>query len=75
MKVRPYLLMTDTDSGSLKFIVIAEDSRDCGEKEMRDVLLRIFLDNEIHLRLDLSSEFFDKFETRNKFCKRNKAIR
>ena len=66
MKVRPYLLMTDTDSGSLKFIVIAE---------MRDVLLRIFLDNEIHLRLDLSSEFFDMFETRNKFCKRNKAIR
>ena len=75
MKVRPYLLMTDTDSGSLKFIVIAEDSRDCGEKEMRDVLLRIFLDNEIRLRLDLSSEFFDMFETRNKFCKRNKAIR
>ena len=75
MKVRPYLVMTDTDSGSLKLIVIAEDSRDCGEKEMRDVLLRIFLDNEIHLRLDLSSKFFDMFETRNKFCKRNKAIR
>ena len=45
----------------------AEDSCDCGEREMRDVLLRIFLDNEIYLRLD--GEFFGKFG------KRNEAIR
>ena len=40
-------------------------SCDCGETEMRDVLLRIFLDKEIHLRLDLSDKFFDKFGKRN----------
>ena len=42
---------------------------DCGEREIRDILLRIFLDKKIHLRLDLSGEFFDNFS------KRNEAIR
>ena len=57
--------MTDTVSGSLEFIGIAEDSCDCGERRMKDVLFRIFLDNETHLRLDLSGEFFGKFSERN----------
>ena len=47
--------------------MIAEDSFGCGERKMRDVLLRIFLDNEIYMRLD--GEFFDKSG------KRNEAIR
>ena len=54
------LLMTDTGSGSLELIVISEDSCDCGVREVSDVLLRIFLDNQICLRLDLSGKFFDK---------------
>ena len=65
IKVLPYLLLTDTDSGSLEFIVIAEDTCDCGEREMRDIILKIFLDNEIHQRLDLSGEFFEHFRKRN----------
>ena len=69
VKVLPYLLMTDTDSGSLEFIVIAEETCDCGEREMRDILLRIFLDNDIQCRLDLSGEFFGQFN------KRNEAVR
>ena len=48
--------MTDTDSGSLEFIIIAEDLCDCGDQEMRDILLRIFLDNDIqHRNSSLSS--------------------
>ena len=50
--------MTDTDAGSLKFIVIVEDPCDCGEQETRDILLRIFLDNDIQHRLHLSGNFF-----------------
>ena len=65
IKVLPYLLMTDTDSGSLEFIITAEDSCDCGEREMRDSLLKISLDNDIHKRLDLSNEFFEQFDKRN----------
>ena len=71
IKVLPYLLMMNTDSGSLEFNVIAEDP--CvlwlWWNGNEDVLLRIFLDKEIHLRLDLSGKFFDKFG------KRNEAIR
>ena len=51
--------MTDTDLGSFEFIVIVEDTCDCGEQEMREILLKIFLDNEIHQRLDLFGEFFE----------------
>ena len=46
--------MTDTDPASLEFTVIAEDTCDCGEREMRDILIQIFLENDIHSRLDLS---------------------
>ena len=61
--------MTDPDSASLKFIVIADKTMshvtcDLGEREMREVLLKIFLDNDIHKMLDLSSEFFEQFGKR-----------
>ena len=54
IKLLPYLLMTDTDSGLLEFIVIAEDTCDCGGRQVNDILLRMFLDNDIQHRLDLS---------------------
>ena len=53
--------MTGVNSGSLKFIVVVEDPCDCGEQEMRDILLRIFLDNDIQHRLHLSGDFFAQF--------------
>ena len=49
----------------MEFIVIAEDSCDCGEMKMRDILLKIFLDNDIHKRLDLSNKFFEQPDKRN----------
>ena len=33
---------------------------------MRDVLSRIFLEKDIHQRLDFSREFFNQFNMRNK---------
>ena len=42
LKVLPYLLMTDTDSTLLQFIVIADKTRDLGEGETREVLLKLF---------------------------------
>ena len=61
LKVLPYLLMTDTDSILLQFIVIADKTRDLGEGETREVLLKLFQDKDIHKRLDLSSGFFEQF--------------
>ena len=66
--------MTDTNLASLEFIVIAEDSCDCGEREMRDVLFRIFLENDIHQRLNLCSEFFDQFNMRNEAVRKQVGL-
>ena len=57
--------MTDTDSALLEFVVITEDTCDCCERQMRDILIQIFLENDIHSRLDLSGEFFEQFGKRN----------
>ena len=38
---------------------------------MRDILLRIFLDNDIQHRLDLSGEFFAQFNKRNEAFHKN----
>ena len=65
IKVLPYLLMTDTDSALLEFVVITEDTCDCGERQMRDILIQIFLENDIPSRLDLFGEFFEQFGKRN----------
>ena len=65
LKVLPYLLMTDMDFASLKFIVIADKACDLDERGMREVLLKTFLDNNIPKRLNLSSNVFDQFGKRN----------
>ena len=65
IKVLPYLLMTDIDSGSVEFVVVAEDSCDCGKQEMTDIILKIFLENDIQHRLNLSGEFFKHFDKGN----------
>ena len=74
IKVLPYLLMKDTDSCSLEIILIPADSYDCCETEIRDVLLRIFLDSKIHLRLNLSGEFFERFGKRNNSIRKQVAL-
>ena len=56
--------MTDTDSPSLMFIIIADKSCDLGERKMRNVMLKVFLEKEICNRLDSSHEFFDQFNKR-----------
>ena len=66
--------MTDNDSGSFEFIVIAEDTCDCGERELRDILLNIFLDNKIHQRLDMSGEFFKQFGKRNEAVRKQDGL-
>ena len=57
--------MTDTDSASLQFTVIADKTCDVEERELRNVFLKVFLDIDIHKRLELSSEYFEQFNKRN----------
>ena len=66
--------MTDTDSASLEFVVITEDICDCGERQMRDILIQIFLEKDIHSRLDLSGEFFERFGKRNEAVRKQVSL-
>ena len=58
--------MTDTDSASLLFVIIMDKSCNLGVREMREVMLKLFLENDIYYRTDSSHEFFEQFEKRNK---------
>lgn len=53
--------MNNTDSASLMFIIMADKSCDLGEREMRNVMLKFFLENENYNRLDTSHDFFKSF--------------
>ena len=66
--------MTDTDPASLEFTVIAEDTCDCGEREMRDILIQIFLENDIHSRLDLSGEFCEQYRKWNELVRKQVGL-
>ena len=66
--------MINTDSASLEFVVITEDTCDCGERQMRDILKQIFLENNIYSRLDLSGEFFEWFGKRNEVVQKQVGL-
>ena len=57
--------MTDTDSASLMLAIIADKSCNSDEREMREMMLKVFLENDIYYRIDFSHEFFEQFEKRN----------
>ena len=67
-------MLTDADSASVEFIVVAEKTCDLCETKMREILLKIFLDNDIHKRLDLSSKFFEQFGKRNESIRKQVGL-
>ena len=56
--------MTDTDSTSLMSVIIADKSCNL-EREMRWVMLKVFLEYDIYYRIDSSHKFFEQFEEKN----------
>ena len=61
--------MTDTDTASLMFVIILDKSFNLGEKEIREVMLKVVLGNDIYYRIDYFHEFFEQFEKRNDITK------
>ena len=47
--------MTDTDSASFMFIIIADQNCNVGERATREITLKILLENDIYDRLDKST--------------------
>ena len=57
----PYILMTDTDSALLMFIIIEDRNCDVGEKTMKKKNAQ----NNIYQRLDTSNKYFEQFNKKN----------
>ena len=66
-----FLVLTDTDSTSLKFIFISDPNSEIHESKYRDIIFEIITSSQIYKRFDSSHEFWDNFGAR-KEQKRNK---
>ena len=57
--------LTDTDSTSIFFVFICDLKCDVREDEARDIIFEVMLKSKIFDRLELSHEYFEKFNCRN----------
>ena len=57
--------LTDTDSTSIFFVFICDLACDVREDEARDIIFEVMLKSKIFNRLDLSHEYFEKFNRQN----------
>ena len=62
--------LTDTDSTSLFFVFICDLQYNVKEDEARNIMFEVMLKSKIFDRLDLSAEFFEQFNCRNKDLKK-----
>ena len=66
-----YHVLTDTDSTSIKFIIVSDIDSTYPECQARDILFEIFSKTEIRERFDKSDEFWKQF---NVHCPQNKKV-
>ena len=65
-----YQNLIDTDSTSLFFIFICNLDCLANEKDSRKILFEVMIASKIFQRLDLSDDFWDKFNVQNKDIKK-----
>ena len=69
-----YQNLTDTDSTSLLFIFICNANCEIKENDARKVIFEVMVNSKIKDRLDLSSDFWDKFNVQNKLLKKQVGL-
>ena len=69
-----YQNLTDTDSTSLFFVFICNLNCGIREDEVRDIIFEVMIQSKVFDRLDLSAEFYDKFNKRNKDLKKQVSL-
>ena len=67
-----YLILTDTDNCSVKFVFVSDLKSKITEKETRNLIFQILLQSKVGPRLDKSDDFYKKFDFCNK--KKNKQV-
>ena len=69
-----YQNLTDTDSPSVFFVFICNLNCSISEDKARDILFEVMLKSKVFDRLDLSAEFYERFNCRNEKLKKNVGL-
>ena len=64
-----YQNLTDTDSTSMFFVFICNLNCSVSEDKARNIIFDVMLKSKIFDRLDLSAEFYERFDCRNENLK------
>ena len=70
-KMQCYLVLTDTDSTALQFIIISDTDSDFPESKNRDVPFEVVTKTDIYKRFDSSHPFWENFNARKEKWKKN----
>ena len=69
-----YQNLTDTDSTSLTFLFVCKYSCNLLENKARNLIFEIMLKSKVKDRLDLSDDFWNKFNSQNKSLKKQVGL-
>ena len=69
-----YQNVTDTDSASVFFVFICDLNCSISEDKAKDILFKVMLKSKVFDCLDLSAEFYERFNCRNKKLKKNVGL-
>ena len=73
-KAHLYQNLTDADSTSVFFVFICDLNCSISEDKARDILFEVMLKSKVFDRLDLSAEFYERFNCRNEKLKKNVGL-
>ena len=73
-QIFPYSVLTDTDSICIFFVLSCKPSCNIPNKTFCDVLFEVIIKNKILNGFDISHEFWDQFNGRNKDLRKNSGI-
>ena len=69
-----YQNLTDSDSTSVFFVFICDLNCSISEDKARDILFEVMLKSKVFDRLDLSAEFYERFNCRKEKLKNNAGL-
>ena len=65
-----YLILTDTDSCSIKFLFVSDIKSNITESDTRKLIFKIIMQSKIGSRIDASDTFFKQFDCHNQKLKK-----
>ena len=69
-----YQNLTDTNSTSVFFVFICDLNCSISEYKARDILFEVMLKSKVFDRLDLSAEFYERFNCKNQKLKKKVGL-